>query len=140
MLNKNWKPADMQKTEDEGDEIKPAKDGYVSPHDAERLMVVYQGLSEEWADHYANATFYKEDSRFKKDAAYNIRFLESGAKSDRQRDVDAKRDPSVRMAEAKLIEATAALKLSELRYDGSVRAYHAMKKIVEVAHEEKKYL
>lgn len=130
----------MQKTEDEVDEIKPPKDGYVSPHDAERLMVVYQSLSEAWAGHYANATFYKEDSRFKRDGTYNLRFLESTAKSDRQRDVDAKNDPSVRMAEARLIEAGAALKLSELRYEGSVRAYHAMKKIVEVAHSEKQYL
>lgn len=130
----------MEEVELRGDRIKPAEDGYVSAHDAERLMVVYQLLSEDWAEHVANALFYKEDARFKKDAAYNMAFLKSEAKSDRQRDVDAKNDPQVRMAEAKLIEATAALKLTELHYDGAVRAYHAMKKILEVSQEEKKWL
>jgi hypothetical protein len=140
VLSKDWRPELMQATEDAGDAIKPPGDGYVSPHDAERLMVVYQNLSEEWADHYANSTYYKENARFKRDAAYNLAFLKSAGKSDRQRDIDAKQDPAVRVGEVVLAEATAALKLAELRYDGSVRGYHAMKKIVEVAHEEKKYL
>jgi hypothetical protein len=140
MLNKDWKPSYMVDTEDVEYKIKPPDDGYVSAHDAELLMVVYQNLSVEWADHYANATYFKENSRFKRDAAYNIAFIHSEGKSDRQKDIDAKQDPAVRMAEATLAEATAALKLAELRYDSSVRAYHAMKKIVEVSQEEKKYL
>lgn len=140
MLNRDWKPDLMTPTEEHGDEIKPPGDGYVSPHDAERLMVVYQNLSEEWADHYANATYFKENCRFKRDSAYNLAFLQSKGKSDRQRDIDAKQDPAVRLGEANLAEATAALKLAELRYDGSVRGYHAMKKVVEVAHSEKQYL
>lgn len=140
MLDRNWKPDLMTETENLGHEIKPPSDGYVSPHDAERLMVVYQNLSEEWADHYGNATYYKENCRFKRDSSYNLAFLRSEGKSDRQRDIDAKQDPAVRMAEVNMAEATAALKLAELHYEGSVRGYHAMKKLVEVGQEEKKYL
>jgi hypothetical protein len=137
MLNKAWKPAHMGLTEDKGDKIAPPADGYISQPDAERMMIIYQSISEEWADHLANATFYKEDLRFKKDALYHIAFLRSNGKSDRQKDVDAKSDPEVRMAEAKLIEAGAALKLAELRYDGAVRAYHACKRIMETGKQEK---
>jgi hypothetical protein len=140
MLNRNWHPADMVATEEAGYKVKPPDDGHVSAGDAERLMVIYQGLSEDWAGHYSNATYFKETARFKRDAAYQIAFMRSEAKSDRQRDVDAKQDPSVRVADQNLNEATAALKLAELRYDGSVRAYHSMKKICEMAHEEKKFL
>lgn len=142
MLNRNWKPVDMVSTEDEQYALQKqtGENGNVSAHDAERFMVRFQFFSEQWADHYANATYYKDNCRFKRDAAYNLAFMESGGKSDRQKDIEAKNHPGVRMADDRLNEATAALKLAELRYDGAVRAYHAMKKICEMAHEEKKFL
>ncbi len=142
MLNRDWKPVDMQKVEDEQFAIQQATGltGNVSAHDAERYMVRFQFFSEIWADHYANATYFKETARFKRDAAYNLAFLRSEAKSDRQRDVDAKQDPGVRVADQNLNEAAAALKLAELRYDGSVRAFYAMKNICNNAQEEKKFL
>lgn len=140
MLNRDWKPADMATTEEQGHKVKPPDDGHLSAGDAERLMIIYQNLSEDWAGHYANATYFKETAKFKRDSSYNLAFLRSESKSDRQRDVDAKQDPSVRVADQNLNEAAAALKLAELRYDGSVRAYHACKKICEMAHEEKKFL
>jgi hypothetical protein len=140
MLSREWKPTDMVVTEEFGHRIKPPDDGHISAGDAERLMVIYQNLSEDWAGHYSNATYFKETARFKRDSAYNLAFLKSEGKSDRQRDIDAKQDPSVRLGEVNLAEALAALKLAELRYDGSVRAYHACKKICEMAHEERKFL
>src|SRR5260370_42555104 len=139
MLSRNWKPSYMEATEDEASQIQPAHDGDISLSDAERFMVIAQAISSKWVDHYANATYYREESRFKRDSAYQLAFLESEARSDRQKDVDAKQHPTVRIAEAKLIEATAALKLAELRHDEIVRAYHAFKKIVEVREKEKQY-
>lgn len=140
MLSKDWRPDDMIITEDNEAEIQVSPDGYVSAQDAERLMVLFQSFSESWAGHYANATYYKENCRFKRDAAYNLAFMKSEAKSDKAKDIEAKSDPSVRIADSSLNEAAAALKLAELRYDGSVRAYHAMKKIMENAHDERKFL
>jgi hypothetical protein len=130
----------MGATEDEGHKIQPSEDGYISSEDAERFMVIAQAISSKWVDHYANAIYYKEEIRWRRDSAYNLAFISSGAKSDRQRDIDAKQDPTVRMAESKLIEALAALKLAELRHDELVRAYHAFKKIIEVREKEKQYL
>ena len=140
MLSKSWRPSHMVETEDESNAVRPPSDGFVSAHDAERLMVVYQLLSEAWADHFANATYYKEAAKYKREALYNIVFLKSEGKSDRQKDIDAKTNSDVMAADMVLAEATAALKLAELKHDGSVRAYHAMKKIVEISQEEKQYL
>ena len=130
----------MEATENEGAKIQSPQDGYIDAATAERFMVIAQAISSKWADHYANATYYKEEARFKRDSAYQLAFLSSEAKSDRQKDVDAKQHPTVRMAEVKLIEATAALKLAELRHDELVRSYHAFKKIIEVREKEKQYL
>src|SRR3979409_2396991 len=102
MLDHEWQPENMAATEGLGNRIKPPYDGHVSAGDAERLMVIYQNLSEDWANHYANATYFKETARFKRDALYNLAFLKSEAKSDRQRDIDAKQDPSVRIADQNL--------------------------------------
>lgn len=140
MLDKNWRPSNMEATENEADKIQPPHDGYISSSDAERYMVIAQAISSRWVDHVVNATYYKEEAKFKKDSSYNLAFIASEAKSDRQKDIDAKQNPNVRMAEAKLIEATAALKLAELRHDELVRAYHAYKMIVSVREKEKQYL
>ncbi len=141
MLSKDWKPSGMSDTEDRAfDLVKISQDGYVDAHDAERYMVVYQSLSEEWAEHYANATYYKENMRFKRDSAYNLAFMKSEARSDKGKDIDAKNDPGVRVGDIMLSEAVALLKLAELRYDGAVRSYHSMKRVCEMAHDEKKWL
>jgi hypothetical protein len=130
----------MEETEEFEHSIRPPNDGYVSAHDAELLMVAYQNLSVDYGDHYANATYYKENARFKRDSAFNLAFMKSEAKSDKSKDIEAKNDPSVRIADILLSEAAANLKLVELKYESAVRAYHAMKKICEVAHEERKFL
>lgn len=140
MIRQDWKPDFMEVTEEHENRASIPSDGHVSAQDAERLMVACQWLSEQWAQHFSNATFFKENAKFKRDAAYNMAFLQSEGKSDRQRDVDARNDPLVRSAEAQLILATAALKHAELKYDGAVRAYHAYKKILEVAQSEKQFL
>ncbi len=129
----------MEATEDESEKIQPPEDGYIPSEDAERFMVIAQAISSKWVGHFANATYHREEARFKRDSAYQLAFLESGAKSDRQKDVDAKQHPTVRIAEATLIYATAALKLAELRHDELVRAYHAFKKIIEIREKEKQY-
>ncbi len=130
----------MEVTENESAKIQPPKDGYIDATTAERFMVIAQAISSKWVEHYANATYYNADARFKRDSAYQLAFLQSEAKSDRQKDVDAKQHPTVRMAEARLVESAAALKLTELRHDELVRAYHSFKKIVEVREKEKQYL
>lgn len=140
MIKQDWKPDWMELTEIQEDKAAIPSDGHVSAQDAERLMVACQWLSEQWAQHFSNATFYKENAKFKRDAAYNLAFLKSEGKSDRQRDVDARNDPLVRSAEAQLILGIASLKHAELKYDGAVRGYHAYKKILEVAQEEKQWL
>jgi hypothetical protein len=137
MLNKNWAPDEMADTELSWSSTTLPHDGYVDITDAIRLMVAFEAQAQEWVNHVANAVLYKETTKWKRESAYNIAFMKSEGKSDRQRDADAKTDLGVRAADFKLIEATAALKLAEGRYDAAVRSHHAMKALLREAAQEK---
>jgi hypothetical protein len=112
-------------------------DGYVDLADAIRLMVAYEAQAQEWLQHVSNAVLYKETAKWKRESVYNLAFMKSEGKSDRQKDADAKSDSQVRAADFILIEATAALKLAEGQYDAAVRSHHAMKALLKEAQQEK---
>lgn len=137
MLNRDWTPSEMEKTEFAWKDTTLPHDGYVDLQDAIRLMVAYEAQAQEWLQHVSNAVLYKETIKWKRESAYTEAFLKSEGKSDRQKDADAKIDIKVRAADLKLIEATAALKLAEGQYDASVRSHHAMKSLLRDAAQEK---
>jgi len=112
-------------------------DGYVDLTDAIKLMVAYEAQAQEWLNHVSNAVLYKETAKWKRESAYNMAFLKSEGKSDRQKDAEAKQDVLVRAADLIYIESTAALKLAEGRYDSAVRSHHAMKSLLREAQQEK---
>lgn len=127
----------MEQTEFAWSDTTLPHDGYVDLSDAIRLMVAFEAQAQEWLNHVSNAVLYKETAKWKRDSNYNIAFMRSEGKSDRQKDADAKNDPLVRAADLTLIEATAALKLAEGRYDAAVRSHHAMKALLREAQQEK---
>lgn len=137
MLSKDWTPSDMEKTEFAWKDTVLPHDGYVDIQDAIRLMVAYEAQAQEWIQHVSNAVLYKETAKWKRESAYNMAFIKSEGKSDRQKDADAKNDIMVRAADLVLIEATAALKLAEGQYDAAVRSHHAMKALLREAQQEK---
>jgi len=127
----------MEKTEFAWSDTVLPHDGYVDTTDAIRLMVAFEAQAQEWLNHVANAVLYKETAKWKRESAYNMAFIEAEGKSDRQKDALAKAVPLVRAADMTLIEATAALKLAEGRYDAAVRSHHAMKALLREAAQEK---
>lgn len=137
MLNRSWTPHDMERTEVAWSDTSLPHDGYVDLTDAIKLMVAYEAQAQEWLNHVSNAVLYKETAKWKRESAFNIAFMKSEGKSDRQKDADAKQDPLVRAADMTLIEATAALKLAEGRYDAAVRSHHCMKSLLREAQQEK---
>lgn len=137
MLKKDWTPEEMERTEYAWQDTTLPHDGYVDSADAARLMVAYEAQAQEWLNHMSNAVLFKETAKWKRDSAYNMAFIKSEGKSDRQKDADAKNDVLVRAADLKFIEATAALKLAEGRYDSAVRSHHAMKALLREAQQEK---
>ena len=137
MLRKDWTPEEMAETELAWSSTTLPHDGYVDIQDAIRLMVAYEAQAQEWLQHVSNAVLYKETAKWKREAAYNMAFIKSEGKSDRQKDADAKNDIMVRAADLVLIEATAALKLAEGQYDAAVRSHHCMKSLLKEAQQEK---
>ena len=127
----------MEATEDSWKDVRLPHDGYVDLTDAIRLMVAFEAQAQEWLNHVSNGVLFKETAKWKRDSAYNVAFMKSEGKSDRQRDADAKNDLGVRAADYIYIEATAALKLAEGRYDAAVRSHHAMKSLIREAQQEK---
>src|SRR5207237_1340651 len=137
MLRRNWTPEEMAATEFSWSTTTLPHDGYVDLSDAIRLMVAYEAQAQEWLQHVSNAVLYKETAKWKRESAYNLAFVKSEGKSDRQKDAEAKQDPLVRSADMVLIEGTAALKLAEGQYDSAVRSHHAMKSLLREAQQEK---
>jgi hypothetical protein len=137
MLRPNWTPDEMAATELSWSSTTLPHDGHVDITDAIRLMVAYEAQAQEWLNHVANAVLYKETAKWRRESQYNLAFMKSEGKSDRQKDAEAKSDALVRAADLKLIEATAALKLAEGRYDSAVRSHHSMKSLMREAAQEK---
>lgn len=140
MLNPSWKPTDIKSVQDKWGHIKLPTSESISAAKAEKLMLDYLDIREDWQDQYVNATYYEDLCEFKYEAAYQIAFMKAGEaekSSDRSKDIAAKNDPLVKGARMRLLEAKAATLETKLRLEGSTLAHHAVKAISKQASDEK---
>jgi hypothetical protein len=137
MLNHEWRPENMVVTEEQWADTVLPHDGYLDSLSAARLMVAFEAQAQDWLNHVANAVLYKETLKFKRESQYALAFFQSQGKSDKQKDIEAKQDPMVRVSDARLAEALAALKLAEGKYDSAVRSHHGMKALLKEAADER---
>lgn len=135
MPDKNWRPNQLDNLDSKWINV-PEN---VSAQEAERLMLQFLRLREEWLEAYVNATYYEDICNWKYNSAYNVAFLKSDG-SVKSKETEAESDALVRAAKLAVIEARAAVIKTKLKLESTVLAHHSMKKIFEEASSERRYL
>ena len=140
MLDNSWRPARLAELEGKWQGVKLPTNESISAAQAERLMVLFLEVRDDWLDAYVNATYYEDVCTWKHETAYNVAFIKAEAKSDKSRDIIAKSDPKVMGAKLAVLEAHAAVINTKLKMEGAQLAHHAAKSIFNEASQERKYL
>lgn len=137
MLRNDWNPAEVGDFMAKWEHAQLPSDGELNASDAGRLQLVFSQMADELGDLLAQAIYYEEQCKFKKKNAFSLAMMKSNRSSDRQREAEANQDPSVRIADHKLIEATAYKKLLELRHEGAVRSHYACRLVAKEQEQGK---
>ena len=109
-----------------------------SASEAERLMLQYLEMREDWVSAYVQATKHEDLCKWKYESAYNVAFLRSQETSDKKRDIDAQE--KCKAEKLALISARADVVKAKLKVEGAVLGHHALKAIYNEASQERRYL
>lgn len=134
----DWRPAHLDSLEEKWAHLR-IRSG-ITAAEAERLMLDYLAMREDWLDAYVKAVYYEDIATWKYESAYNLVFLRAEAKTDAARATIAKSDSVVRAAKLSQIEAHAAMIRAKMKVEGAVLAHHALKKIFEESSQERRFL